>query len=407
MAGKETKQAINGAIPKEVTILELLLRDGLQHADKVIPTDAKIWYAEQLVRCGYKVIEVCNFGHPKILTQSIDAEEVLEKVHKLKIVQELKPHLKCYGLTQKAYERAADMAQKGLPPSSLAFTISAEDLHGRRNCGRTRKEYLKEIPKFIKIAEENGFDIDMAIACTYGSPVSGPVPIENTFELMDWGLDHGIKNFTPCDTTGESNPARSFEYMSALVDRYGKHDDKIKFRISHFHECRGQSLANTFAAVLAGANIIETSLGMGGGQPAFMVESVPGKGSGPLYTNSWEVGNCPTEDCLVMLDEMGIQTGIDIDRMLQVGRVFEWTMGRTLPVWTTKAGRPIKYPVEWCIPTNNLDFVPPYGPPQIFYATPAQYKPATKEFIEKEFEGRDFRWGKCEGEDYCRIEDKD
>jgi hydroxymethylglutaryl-CoA lyase len=397
---------IGGGLPKEVTMLELLLRDGLQHVSRTVPTDAKIWYAEQMVRAGYKYIEVTNFGHPALLAQTRDAEEALERVHKLKIVQDEKPHLKCYGMTKKAFERAAAMAQKGYPPSSLAFTISAEDLHGRRNSGRTRQEYMQEIPEFIKIAEANGFEIDMAIACTYGSPIAGPVPVENTFELMDWGLDHGIRNFTPCDTTGESNPRTTFEYMSALVDRYGKYDDQIKFRIAHFHECRGQSLANTFSAVLAGARIIETSLGMGGGQPAFMVDGIPGKGSGPIYTNSWEVGNCPTEDCLVMLDEMGIQTAIDIDLMLCLGRVFEWTMGRSLPVWTTKAGRPVKYPVEWCIPANSLEHIPPYGPPQVFWASPEKYIPASREFIAREFSGRNFKWGKCDDseDEYCRIE---
>jgi hydroxymethylglutaryl-CoA lyase len=395
-------------LPEKVDMLELLLRDGLQHADTAIQTDAKLWYAEHFLRAGYKKIEVTNFGHPRLLVQSRDAEEILEKVHKLKIVQEKKPHLKCYGMTRKAFERASDMAQKGYPPSSLAFTISTEDLHGRRNAGRTRKEYLKEIPEFIKIAEANGFAIDMAIACVYGSPCAGPVPIEHTFELMDWGLDHGIKNFTPCDTTGESNPRRSYEYMAALADRYGKHDNEIKFRIAHFHECRGMSLANTMAAIMGGARIIETSLGMSGGQPAFMVDGVPGKGSGPLYTNSWEVGNCPTEDCLVMLDEMGIQTGIDIDLMLQVGRVFEWTMGRTLPVWTTKAGRPIQYPVEWCIPTNDLSYVPPYGPPQMFWADPSRYRPASETFVKKEFSGREFGWGRCdegECESWCKLDE--
>ena len=397
---------IGGGLPKEVTMLELLLRDGLQHVSTTVPTEAKIWYADHLVRAGYRYIEVTNFGHPGLLAQSRDAEEVLERVHKLKIVQDEKPHLKCYAMTKKAFERAAEMAQKGYPPSSLAFTISAEDLHGRRNSGRTRQEYMQEIPEFIKIAEANGFEIDMAIACTYGSPIAGPVPIENTFELMDWGLDHGIRNFTPCDTTGESNPRTYFEYMNALVDRYGKYDDQVKFRIAHFHECRGQSLANTFSAVLAGARIIETSLGMGGGQPAFMVDGIPGKGSGPIYTNSWEVGNCPTEDSLVMLDEMGIQTAIDIDLMLCLGRVFEWTMGRTLPVWTTKAGRPIKYPVEWCIPANSLEHIPPYGPPQTFWASPEKYIPASREFIAREFSGRNFKWGKCDGteDEYCRIE---
>ncbi|WP_373498019.1 hypothetical protein [Desulfococcus sp.] len=397
---------LSGQLPDKIVMLELLLRDGLQHAHKTVPTEAKVWYADQLVRAGYRYIEVTNFGHPKLLAQSVDAEEVLERVCKLKVVQEEKPHLKCYGMTRKAFERAAEMAQRGYRTNSVAFTISAEDLHGRRNSGRTRKEYMKEIPDLIKIAEASGFEIDMAIACTYGSPIAGPVPIENTFELMDWGMDHGIRNFTPCDTTGESNPRRSYEYMSALVDRYGKYDDQIKFRISHFHECRGQSLANTFAAILAGARIIETSLGMGGGQPAFMVDGVPGKGSGPMYTNSYEVGNCPTEDTLVMLDEMGIQTGIDIDLVLSLGRVFEWTMEKTLPVWSTKAGRPIKYPVEWCIKPNNLEHIPPYGPPQIFWASPEKYIPATTEYINSEFEGKTYKWGRCEGEeeDYCRIE---
>jgi len=396
---------LKGALPDKVEMLELLLRDGLQHATITVPTEAKLWYAEYFVRAGYKKIEVTNFGHPKLLVQSRDAEEVLEKVHKLPIVKEEKPQLKCYGMTQRAFERAAEMAQKGYPPSSLAFTISTEDLHGRRNSGRTREEYKKEIPGFVKIAQANGFRIDMAMACVYGSPIAGPVPIEHTFELMDWGLDQGIKDFTPCDTTGESNPRRSYEYMAALVDRYGKYDNEITFRIAHFHECRGMALANTMAAIIGGARIIETSLGMGGGQPAFIVDGVPGKGSGPLYTNSWEVGNCPTEDCLVMLDEMGIDTGVDIDLMLQVGRVYEWTMGRTLPVWTTKAGRPAKYPVEWCVPANSLAHVPPYGPPQMFWASPDKYKPASEEFIQKEFEGRDFRWGRCSSGDksWCRL----
>ncbi len=394
-----------GALPQKVDMLELLLRDGMQHVDRAISTEAKLWYAEYFIRAGFKKIEVTNFGHPRILVQSRDAEEILEAVHKLKIVKEEKPHLKCYGMTRKAFERAADMAQKGYPPSSLAFTISTEDLHGRRNAGRTREEYKKEIPEFVKIAQTNGFEIDMALACVYGSPLAGPVPIEHTFELMDWGLDQGIKHFTPCDTTGESNPTRSYEYMAALVDRYGKYDDKIKFRVAHFHECRGMALPNTMAAIMAGARLIETSLGMGGGQPAFMVDGVPGKGSGPIYTNSWEVGNCPTEDCLVMLDEMGIDTGVDIELMLQIGRVFEWTMEKTLPVWTTKAGRPIRYPVKWNIPANDLKYIPPYGPPQMLWADPSRYEPAPEEFIQKEFEGRDYRWGKCSAGDdsWCKL----
>ncbi len=385
---------VSGTIPKKIEVLELLLRDGLQHSPRSLPTEAKLYYAQHFIEAGYKMIEVTNFANPKNMTQFNDAETLLQQVHELDIVKEKKPHLKCYGMNIKAFERAANMAQKGFPPSSVAFTISAEDLHGMRNSGRTRREYMTEIPEMIRIARENNFDIDMAIACVYGSPFTGPVAIENTIELMDWGLDEGIRNFTPCDTTGESNPKRSYEYMSALVDRYNRYDHEIKYRTAHFHECRGMSIVNTLFSIMAGADIVESSLGMGGGQPAFLVDDVPGKGTGPLYTNSWEVGNCPTEDCLVMLDEQGIHTGIDIEAILRLGRLFEWNMKQTLPVWTTKSGRPVKYPVEWCL-KDSLEFLPPYGPNEIYWAFPGKYEPLLPEHLYKYTDKRLYKPGKC------------
>src|SRR4030042_6149896 len=251
-------------LPKKVTMVEVLLRDGLQPATKVIPTETKLWFAEQFIRAGYEVIEVTNFSHPKLLPQTRDAEDLLKRVWELKAVKEGKVYLKCYGMNKRAFERAAKITQAGYPPPQLALAISAEDLHGRRNSGKTREEYFQEIPDLVKIARGNGFDIDMAIACAYGSPCAGPVPLENTIELMERGLDLGIRNFTPCDTTGECNPLRAYEYMYALVDRFGKHDE-LKFRVAHFHEARGMSLANTMAAIMAGAGIWGTSPGYFGG----------------------------------------------------------------------------------------------------------------------------------------------
>lgn len=386
-----TTHALTDLLPDKIVMLELLLRDGLQHSHKLIPTETKVWFADRMVKAGYRHIEVTNFAHPTFLPQCRDAEDVMKKVANLPSVKEHKVSLKCYGMTQKAFERAADCAQKGHGPNFMAFTISAEDFHGRRNSSRTREEYLKEIPTFVKIAKENGIEVDMAIACAYGSPCTGSVPIESTFELIDRGLDMGIRFFSPCDTTGESNPRRSYEYMAALVDRYGKHDHEMKYRIAHFHEARGMSIANTVAAIQGGARIVEASLGSGGGQPAFIVNGVPGIGTGPLYTNSYEVGNCSTEDALVTLDEMGIETGVDIDKVLELGRMLEWVMEKTLPVWTTKAGRPVHYPVEWNISADDLSSVPPFGPPQIFWAAPGKYKPATFTQVQEEFKGRELR----------------
>ncbi len=384
---------ISGQLPEKVEMLELLLRDGMQHLDKVIPTDTKVWFADQMVRAGSKRIEVGNFGHPRFLPQSRDVEQVLQRVSELRSVKENKPLLKVYAMNVPAFRRVAECAQKGFPPSMATFTMSTEDLHGRRNSGMTREEYFEVIPELVKIAKENGFIINHAIACVYGSPIAGPVPIENTIEIIQRALDLGIRHFTPCDTTGESNPRRSYEYMSAMVDKFSKYEPDIEFRIAHFHEGRGMSLANTFAAIAGGARVIETSIGLGGGQPAFIVDGVPGLGSGPTYDNSMEKGNCSTEDCLVMLDEMGIDTGIDVDKVLQLGRVYEWVVGRSLLPWCTKSGRPIKYPTEWNISADNLSFIPPYGQwNQVYWAHPAVYKPASASLIEKEFKGRKLRW---------------
>ncbi len=378
-------------LPKKVDILELLCRDGLQHSNRFIPTEAKLWFIYQFIKAGFKNVEVTNFASPRILPQHKDCEELLRRVWQLEPVKQGKVNLKCYGMNKKAFERAAEAAHKGFPPHSVAFTISAEDLHCMRNSGRTREEYFEEIPELVRISKDNGFEIDMAISCVYGSPCAGPVPIENTIELIERGLDLGIREFTPCDTTGECNPLTAYEYMSALVDRFGKYDKEMTFRVAHFHESRGMSLANYVASLLGGARIVETSLGQLGGQPAFIVDGVPGIGTGSLYTNSDIVGNGSTEDVLVMLDEMGIETGIDIDRVLQLGRVLEWVFEKSLRPHCTKSGRPIKQPVKWCIPADSLEFVPPYK--ESYWASPGKYEPASPDFIEKEFKGRKLRTG--------------
>lgn len=399
---------MRGSLPKKVKVLELLPRDGFQHSRKFIPTETKVWFIDQIVKAGYKHIEVTNFGHPKILIQARDAEEVLKRTCELESVKKSGVRLKCYGMTQTAFERAADCKQKGFGPHSVAFTISAEDLHGRRNSGRTREEYLKEIPGFVKVAQENGFDIDMAIACTFGSVCAGPVPIENTIELMERGLDMGIRNFTPCDTTGEGNPLIVYEHMSALIDKFSKYDDQINYKVAHFHDARGMGLACYVAALMAGADIVETSLGQQGGQPSFLCDDIVGVGSGPLYSNHELVGNSSTEDVLVMLDEMGIDTGVDVDKMLQLGRVLEWVYEQPLRTYCTRAGRPIKQPVEWCIPTSSLAYIPPYGEKTDGnWAFPEKYKPASAGFIAKEFEGLELRWDPWEAKVKAVKEDKE
>lgn len=341
---------IRARLPKKVKFTELFLRDGLQHERTLLPTETKLWYYNQIVECGFDIVEVTNFGHPRGVVQTRDAEELLRKIKRKPGVK-----LQCYGMNARAFERAAKMAQEGFGPDIMAFTISTTDEHLKRNVNKTIKEYLQEIPELVKISNENGFECVMAIAAVYGCVVNGPVPISKTVELIERGLDMGIRKFVPCDTTGLSNPIRTYEYMSTLVDKF----PDVDCHVAHFHESRGMCTANYFAAIAAGADVVEASLGALGGQPAFIVDRIVGVGTGPLYTDSDITGNGSTEDVLVMLEELGVESGVDIDKVLQLGRILEQVLERTLPVSSTKSGRIPKEKLEWN-QVGTFDFIPPY-----------------------------------------------
>ena len=349
------KLDIKGSMPKKIDVMELFARDGIQAIDTYLPVETKVWFINEFIACGYKHVEVTNFSHPKFLVQSKDAEDVLAGLKRVEGI-----HYKTYGMTPAAAKRAVAAREKGHPVDSMALTISAADLHGMRNSGRTRDQYKPEIKEMFNIFKGSGLKLDMAIACVYGSPCDGPVPVENTVDLIKWGLDNGIRDFTPCDTTGESNPVRSYEYMARLVDEFGKYDNEATYRIAHFHDTRGMGLANTFACIMGGARLIEASLGALGGQPAFIVDNFAGKGTGPNYLDGIDVGNCSSEDMLVMLDELGIETGIDIMRMLALGRVLEQVLRRKLRPFTSKNGPCTHGIVEWNDGKQGYMFVPPW-----------------------------------------------
>jgi hydroxymethylglutaryl-CoA lyase len=341
---------IRARLPKKVKVTELLLRDGLQHERTLLPTETKIWFYNQIVECGYDIVEVTNFGHPRGVVQTRDAEELLRKIKRKPGVK-----LQCYGMNARAFERCAKITQEGFGPDIMAFTISTTDEHLQRNVNKNIKEYLQEIPELVKISKDNGFECVMAIACVYGCPINGVVPISKTVELIERGLDMGIRKFIPCDTIGWSNPIRTYEYMATLVDKF----PDVDCHVAHFHEARGMCTANYFAAIAAGADVVEGSLGALGGQPAFIVDRIVGVGTGPLYTDSDITGNGSTEDVLVMLEEIGVESGVDIDKVLQLGRILEWVLEKNLPPMSTKSGRIPKTPVKWNL-EGTWEFIPPY-----------------------------------------------
>ncbi|GAW92963.1 hydroxymethylglutaryl-CoA lyase [Calderihabitans maritimus] len=344
-------------LPKSVQITELLARDGLQNEDRFIPTETKIYFVNACSELGFACVEVTNFSHPKYLPQFRDAEEVLKRIKR-------KPGViyKCYGMSDKAFERAARAKEAGYGPDVMAFTLSISETHNLRNANRTHKEYWEQIPRWIKLAHSVGIKVDMALATVFGCPIEGPVPISRTFEFIERGLELGVDSVTPCDTTGEASPDRVFEFYSELRERFPDQD----VHAAHFHDSRGMALANNLAALLAGVTKFESSLGQLGGQPAFIVDGVPGIGTGPNYCPSELTGNCSTEDLVVMFDEMGIDTGVDVDKVLELGRLLERVLGRDLRPYCTKTGRIPKGRTYW-------NAIPPYN--SAYWAYPQRPMP--------------------------------
>lgn len=348
-------------LPRKVELCELLARDGFQNYQRFVSTATKVFFINEAAKAGFKTVEVTNFSHPEYLPQHKDAEEVLKGIQRVPGVT-----YKCYGMSDKAFERAVKAKEEGYGPDVVAFTISASAAHNQRNANRTHEEYFKQIPRWVKMAHEVGIKVNAAIASVFGCPISGPVSMDNTFKIIDRCLEFGVDEATPCDTTGEATPDRVFKFYTRLREIFPREN----VHMAHFHESRGMAMANYLAAVQAGVTKLEASLGQMGGQPAYIVDGIPGIGTGLNYTPSNLVGNGSTEDLVVMLDEMGIETDVNVDRVLELGRILEWCLESTLPPYTTKSGRIPKEPVKW-------DVIPPYN--ANYWAFPNDRKPEIME----------------------------
>jgi hydroxymethylglutaryl-CoA lyase len=325
-------------LPKKVEVTELFARDGLQNETCFFPTDAKVWFIDQITELGFPVVEVSNFSHPVYLPQFKDCEEVLKRIKR-------KPGVvyKCYGMTDVALKRAAKAKEEGYGPDVVSFTFSMTNEHSLRNAGRPIEKYWTQIPEYVKILHDAGIKADFAMACVYGCPLTGPVDPEIPLSFIERALEMGCDSATPCDTTGESTPLITYNFLSKCKERFPNED----VHVGHFHDSRGMAMANYYTALLCGVEKVEMSLGQLGGQPNFIQNMVPGKGTGKNYCPSNITGNGSTEDGLVMMDEMGIETGIDIDGVLELGRVLEWSLGRDLRPYCTKTGRIPKGKTGW------------------------------------------------------------
>lgn len=324
--------------PKKVILGDITVRDGFQHEEKYIPAEAKIWLAEQLVLSGFKHLEITNFGNPTGMPQFKDADQVMKGIRSSKKIKHLIDSVKltCVTIREKAVERAIEARKEGYGPDRILLMVSTSESHHKKNSGLSLDEYWKMSEKCIKQARDAGMKVNGTVSTIWGCPIEGPTEMSKAVDFAKRWFDIGATDVEHADHDGSASPDRVYKYFSMLMDKFQNPDKHIV----HFHTTRGWGLANVLAALNAGMTNYETSMGGIGGQPANFVDGVPVSGTGEYYyADPLLTGLVPTEDLVVMFDEMGIETGIDIDKVLETGKMVERIVGRRLRSESIRTGR--------------------------------------------------------------------
>jgi hydroxymethylglutaryl-CoA lyase len=274
-------------------------RDGLQSWPSTVSTPAKVGLINSLLDCGFRRVEATSMVHPKWVPQLADAEAVLEALpDRLGNLRALVPNR--HGL-----ERAQQAGVR-----NVAVTVAATDGYNQHNLNRSVKQTLDEITELVRMAEREAIVVDASVSVAFGCPYEGEVSPEQVAEVATALAEIGIQEIALADTIGVANPAqveRLFESMKEALPavRWG----------AHFHDTRGAAMANLLSALETGVSLFEGSVGGIGGSPF-----APGA-----------AGNLCSEDAIAMLDAMGIQTGVDVPRLVEVARGLERTLGARLP----------------------------------------------------------------------------
>ena len=295
------------ALPENVSICEVAPRDGFQAESKWIPTDKKIEIIQRLATTGVKTIEITSFVHPKAIPQLKDAEEVVEQTRHLPNImfRALVPNLK-------GAERAINSGIK-----KLKLMLSATDSHSLSNANCTVQEAQNKLSPIIDFSRSRNVEVGGSISVAFGCPYEGKVSQKNIEMIIRRYDEMGIKEISLADTTGMANPVQVFEMIGQLQEQFSNTTFSM-----HFHNTRGMAMANVYAALMQGITHFDSSIAGLGGCPY-----APGAS-----------GNIPTEDLVHGLIEMGIETGIDLSKTINVAKEVKKMIGHDGGSFILKAG---------------------------------------------------------------------
>jgi hydroxymethylglutaryl-CoA lyase len=300
-------------LPARVRIREVGPRDGFQNEPEVIPTAEKVRLIELLGRTGLQRIEVTSFVRPDVIAQLADAEQVLEAVSlpDSVSVSVLIPN-------ERGLERALRLRDRF---AEINGFLSASETHNVKNVGRSVAESLAGLQRTFARALDEGLRCEGVISTSFGCPYEGHVPVARVLDIAAALADAGAVEVGFGDTTGMANPLQVRDFFRVARERLPGVE-----LTAHFHNTRGQGLANVLAALEVGVDSFESSFGELGGCP------VP----------AGATGNIATEDLVSMLHEMGVATGIDLAALIEASRAAQDALGRPLGSHVLLAG-----PVEW------------------------------------------------------------
>lgn len=302
-------------LPKRVTICEVGTRDGFQIEPGFIPTELKIEVVNRLSATGLPRIEVTSFVSPKAVPQLRDAEEVMAQITRRPgtVYAALVPNDKG---AFRAVEAGAD---------EIHTVVSASESHNLANVNMTIAESIEKLRVVMEVCRRVGKPVVAGISTAFGCPFEGEVPLQNLESVVARLADLGARGIVLADTTGMANPvqvARTFEH---LTQRF----PTIEWTL-HTHDTRAMAIPNILAAMACGVTCFDASIGGLGGCPF-----APGAS-----------GNVCTVDLVHCLHAMGVETDIDLDRLIETAKRVQDIVGRTLPGQIIKAGKADRrYPV--------------------------------------------------------------
>jgi hydroxymethylglutaryl-CoA lyase len=306
-------------LPARVRIREVGPRDGFQNEPESIPTGDKLELIKALGRAGYTRIELASFVRPDVIPQLSDGVEVLSGA-------ELPAGVERTVLIPNS--RGLENALRVRDQFDVASVfVSASETHNKKNINRTITETMADVQVMGKRTQAAGLKLSAVIATAFGCPYEGKVPLSRVLDLAEQFAAAGAAEIGFGDTTGMANPAQVTDFFGAALERLPEVE-----LTAHFHNTRGQGLANAYAALQAGCTSFESSFGELGGCP------VP----------AGSTGNIATEDLVSMFHEMGVETGLDLPRVIEAARQAQAILGRKLTSHSIVAG-----PVTWASPAAS------------------------------------------------------